>query len=144
MKQIVKNKYPRYEYEIKETYECGISLQGWEVKSLRAQNANLNNAFCTIKGNEMWINNFYISQYMNVKGDLERTRKLLLHKNEIIRIQSKVERLGLQIIPTLVYWKNNHIKVEIALAKHLKVHDKRQKIIQEENDKKLQKILKQY
>ncbi|MBN0919300.1 SsrA-binding protein SmpB [[Mycoplasma] gypis] len=144
MKLIITNKFPRYEYEILEKYECGISLLGWEVKSLRAKNANLNNSFCSIKNDEIILNNLYISQYMNVTGDYSRSRKLLLHKNEIYKIMSKKERLSLQLIPTQIYWKDNYIKVEIALAKHLKVHDKRQKMIKEENDKKLQKILKNY
>ncbi|MBU4690887.1 SsrA-binding protein [Mycoplasma zalophi] len=144
MKIIAKNKFQKSEYNVLDTYECGISLEGWEVKSIRQGNVNLKNAFCSIKNSEMWINNMHISQYMLVKGDSERPRKLLLHKNEIYRIMSKKDQLSLQIIPSMIYWKENHIKVEILLVKHLKIHDKRQKIIKKEQEMKMKKILNSY
>ncbi|QJR44143.1 SsrA-binding protein [Mycoplasma miroungirhinis] len=144
MKIIAKNKFSQAEYNIIDTYECGISLEGWEVKSIRQGNVNLKNAFCSIKDSEMWINNMHISQYMLVKADFERPRKLLLHKNEIYRIMSKKDQLSLQIIPSMIYWKENHIKIEILLVKHLKIHDKRQKIIKKEQDMKMKKILNYY
>ncbi|AZZ65798.1 SsrA-binding protein SmpB [Metamycoplasma phocicerebrale] len=137
-KLIVKNKFAKSDYEIHSTYEAGISLFGWEVKSLRAQNVKLDNAFCYIdKGNELWLNNVHIAQYMLVKGDLNRSRKLLMHKREILRIKNIVERLSLIIIPISMYWINNHIKIEIALAKKLKKYDKREKIKQEDLKRKI-------
>lgn len=120
-KLIIKNKFAKSDYDIHSTYECGISLFGWEVKSLRSNNGNLNNSFCSITNkNELWLNNLYIAQYMLVKGDSYRSRKLLMHKREIIKMRTIMDKLSLQILPVSIYWKNNHIKVEIALAKRLK------------------------
>ncbi|WP_373440856.1 SsrA-binding protein SmpB [Metamycoplasma equirhinis] len=135
-KIIAQNKFAKSDYDIESTYECGISLLGWEVKSLRAKNVKMENAFCSFNNqNELWLNNMNIAQYMLVKCDPYRTRKLLMHKSEIIRLQSKQEKLGLILMPLSMYWKNNHIKVEIALAKKLKKYDKRQKIREQEAKK---------
>ncbi|QJG67018.1 SsrA-binding protein [Mycoplasma phocoenae] len=144
MKIIAKNKFSKMEYDVIEKYECGIVLEGWEVKSLRANNVNLKGSFCNIKNDELFLVNTHIGQYMHVVADYERTRKLLLHKKEIYRIRFKKEQQSLQIIPTMFYWKDNNIKIEIALVKHLKVHDKRNKIIKNEQDKKLKKIIANY
>lgn len=141
-KIIVKNKFSKTDYDIHSSYECGISLLGWEVKSIRAKNIKLNNSFCSISlKNELWLNNANISQYMLVKCDPYRSRKLLMHKNEIIKIQSLISRLKLIIIPTMIYWKNNKIKLEIALAKQLKKYDKREKIKKAEHKKQINNII---
>ncbi|WP_170120258.1 SsrA-binding protein SmpB [[Mycoplasma] phocae] len=140
-KLIIKNKFAKSDYEIDNKYECGIELLGWEVKSLRAANAKLDNAFCSISSkNELWLNNLNIAQYMHVKGDSYRTRKLLMHKNEILRLKNKQDRMSLILIPLSIYWKDNHIKVEIALAKKLKKFDKREKIKEEEIKKRTKLI----
>ncbi|VEU81602.1 SsrA-binding protein SmpB [Mycoplasmopsis arginini] len=140
-KLISKNKFAKSDYEIHSTYEAGISLLGWEVKSLRAQNVKLDNAFCSISNkNEIWVNNMHISQYMLVKGELDRSRKLLMHSKEILRMKNTADRLSLIIIPISIYWVNNHIKLEIALAKRLKKYDKREKIKQEELKRNLKNI----
>ncbi|AWX42818.1 SsrA-binding protein [Metamycoplasma cloacale] len=140
---ILKNKFSKQDYEIIETYETGISLLGWETKSLRAKNAKLENAFCTISSrrNEIYLHNCYIAQYMNVKCETSRTRKLLMHKYEILRIKNKVDQLSLIIIPISLYWKNNHIKLEIALAKRLKKHDKREKIKELEAKRQMKSLI---
>lgn len=136
-KLIISNKFIKSNYEIDSTYECGISLLGWEVKSLRAKNAKLDNSFCSISNNlELLINNLNIAQYMQVKGDLKRSRKLLMHKSEILKLKNKQEKFSFVIVPTSIYWSNNHIKVEIALAKALKKYDKRAK--ERENEIKKQ------
>ncbi|TPR54081.1 SsrA-binding protein SmpB [Metamycoplasma neophronis] len=141
-KLIATNKFAKSDYEIESTYECGISLLGWEVKSLRAKNVKMENAFCSISnGNELWINNLNIAQYMLVKCDPYRSRKLLMHKAEILRLKTKQERLGLILIPLSIYWVQNHIKVEIALAKKLKKFDKREKIKEEELKRKIKNEL---
>ncbi|MDI3349663.1 SsrA-binding protein SmpB [Mycoplasmopsis arginini] len=140
-KLISKNKFAKSDYEIHSTYEAGISLLGWEVKSLRAQNVKLDNAFCSISNkNEIWVNNMHISQYMLVRGELDRSRKLLMHSKEILRMKNTADRLSLIIIPISIYWVNNHIKLEIALAKRLKKYDKREKIKQEELKRNLKNI----
>ncbi|WP_412031395.1 SsrA-binding protein SmpB [Metamycoplasma buccale] len=139
---IAKNKFMKNDYEIHSTYECGISLLGWEVKSIRAKNVKLNNAFCTINNhNEIWLNNANISQYMLVKSDPFRSRKLLMHKKEILRLKNFQDRLNLIIIPLSLYWVRNKIKVEIALVKHLKKYDKREKIKKEEVKKRIKVII---
>ncbi|WP_369086055.1 SsrA-binding protein SmpB [Metamycoplasma spumans] len=140
-KLIATNKFAKSDYEIDSTYECGISLLGWEVKSLRAKNVKMENAFCSISNrNELWLNNLNIAQYMLVKCEPYRSRKLLMHSIEILRLKNKQERLGMVIIPVSIYWINNHIKVEIALAKKLKKYDKREKIKQEEQKKNVKKF----
>ncbi|MCV3733660.1 SsrA-binding protein SmpB [Mycoplasma enhydrae] len=140
-KLIVKNKFAKSDYEIHSTYEAGISLLGWEVKSLRAKNVKLDNAFCSISNkNELWLNNAHIAQYMLVKGDLDRSRKLLMHKNEILRMKNTCDRLSLIIIPISLYWINNNIKIEIALAKKLRKYDKREKIKQEDLKRNLKTL----
>lgn len=141
-KLIIKNKFAKSDYDIHSTYECGISLFGWEVKSLRSNNGNLNNSFCSITNkNELWLNNLYIAQYMLVKGNSYRSRKLLMHKREIIKMRTIMDKLSLQILPVSIYWKNNHIKVEIALAKRLKKYDKREKIKELEVKKRIKNII---
>ena len=141
-KLIIKNKFAKSDYDIHSTYECGISLFGWEVKSLRSNHVNLNNSFCSITNkNELWLNNLYIAQYMLVKGDSYRSRKLLMHKHEIIKMRTIMDKLSLQILPVSNYWKNNHIKVEIALAKRLKKYDKREKIKELEVKKRIKNII---
>ena len=141
-KLIIKNKFAKSDYDIHSTYECGISLFGWEVKSLRSNNGNLNNSFCSITNkNELWLNNLYIAQYILVKGDSYRSRKLLMHKREIIKMRTIMDKLSLQILPVSIYWKNNHIKVEIALAKRLKKYDKREKIKELEVKKRIKNII---
>ena len=141
-KLIIKNKFAKSDYDIHSTYECGISLFGWEVKSLRSNNGNLNNSFCSITNkNELWLNNLYIAQYMLVKGDSYRSHKLLMHKREIIKMRTIMDKLSLQILPVSIYWKNNHIKVEIALAKRLKKYDKREKIKELEVKKRIKNII---
>ena len=141
-KLIIKNKFAKSDYDIHSTYECGILLFGWEVKSLRSNNGNLNNSFCSITNkNELWLNNLYIAQYMLVKGDSYRSRKLLMHKHEIIKMRTIMDKLSLQILPVSIYWKNNHIKVEIALAKRLKKYDKREKIKELEVKKRIKNII---
>ena len=141
-KLIIKNKFAKSDYDIHSTYECGISLFGWEVKSLRSNNGNLNNSFCSITNkNELWLNNLYIAQYMLVKGDSYRSRKLLMHKREIIKMRTIMDKLSLQILPVSIYWKNNHIKGEIALAKRLKKYDKREKIKELEVKKRIKNII---
>ncbi|AWX69743.1 SsrA-binding protein SmpB [[Mycoplasma] anseris] len=137
---IVKNKINRSEYDIHSSYECGISLLGWEVKSIRAKNVKLDNAFCSISNkNELFLNNCNISQYMLVKCEPTRTRKLLMHKHEILKIKNLQDRLGLILIPMSLYWSENHIKLEISLAKRLRKFDKREKIKKLEAERSIKK-----
>ncbi|UWD33988.1 SsrA-binding protein [Mesomycoplasma molare] len=142
MKIIQKNKIANFNYELFEKYECGISLQGWEVKSIRANNCNLKNSYATFKTNELYLTNFQISQYMAVKGDELRERKLLLHKNQLLKIALKQKQQGYTLIPTMIYWnEKSKIKVEIALAKGKNKIDKRASEKEREVKRKLEKLV---
>ena len=126
---IALNKRARHEYHIDEHYEAGISLQGWEVKSLRAGRINLGDAYAIVKGGEIFLFGAsivpLISASTHVVADDRRTRKLLLHRAEIDKLIGAVERKGYTLIPTALYWKNGKVKVEIALARGKQEHDKR-------------------
>ena len=142
VKLIAKNKFARSDYEIIDEYEAGIALQGWEVKSIRNQNVNLKNSFCSFKNHELFVSNLHISSWMLEKNDELRSRKLLLHKNQLLRIQTKVNQQRLVIIPLMIGWSNGKIKLLIALAKARNKVDKRQAIKELETKKYLNKHLK--
>ncbi|QIW62592.1 SsrA-binding protein [Mycoplasmopsis gallinacea] len=145
MKIVSNNKRVSHNYEILERYEAGISLLGWEVKSARASSIDLSNAFCSIYKNEIYLKEAYFKQYMLVKGDEFRDRKLLMNKREIRKLKFISETQPVTIIPTKIYFNNaSKVKVEIAIAKGLKKYDKREKIAKEEAQKRLQKTLKLY
>ncbi|WP_033160210.1 SsrA-binding protein SmpB [Mycoplasmoides alvi] len=129
MKILVNNKKANFNYSIIATYEAGIVLTGSEVKSLSESHGNLNEAFVIIRRMEMFLLNFNIPKYKfnTVKNHEEtRTRKLLMHKYEIRKIELKKKQEKLTLIPLMIYWKNKKIKVKIALAKGRKKHDKRE------------------
>jgi len=126
---IALNKRARHEYHIEERYEAGVSLQGWEVKSLRAGRINFGDSYAIVKNGELFLFGAsippLISASTHVVADDRRTRKLLLHKAEIDKMIGAVERKGFTLVPTAMYWKHNRVKVEIALAKGKQDHDKR-------------------
>ena len=143
MKLIQDNKYARFEYYVENTYEAGISLDGGEVKSVRAGNVNLKDSFCLIANGEVFIKNMHIAVYdkagsFNVK-DSKRDRRLLLHKSEINRLIGKVNEKGYTLVPLKIYFKDSLIKVEIGLCKGKHTYDKKQVIKDrdlERNDKR--------
>lgn len=126
---IALNKRARHEYHIDERYEAGIALEGWEVKSLRAGRINLGDAYAIVKQGEIYLFGASIppllSASTHVVADDRRTRKLLLNRAEIDKLIGAVERKGYTLVPTALYWKNNRVKVEIALARGKQEHDKR-------------------
>ncbi len=126
---IALNKRARHEYHIEERYEAGLALQGWEVKSLRAGRINFGDAYAIVKNGELYLFGAsippLISASTHVVADDRRTRKLLLHKEEIDKLLGAVERKGYTLVPTALYWKHNRVKVEIGLAKGKQTHDKR-------------------
>ena len=129
IKSLAQNKYARFQYEIQETIEAGIELLGTEVKSIRSGKANLRDGYCTFREHEILLKNVHISPHKNVgtyfNHDPLRERKLLLHKNEIIKLKNKVEKKGLTIIPLSIYLKGSWIKLKIGVGKGKKLHDKR-------------------
>jgi SsrA-binding protein len=126
---IALNKKAKREYFIEDRYEAGISLEGWEVKSLRAGKINLTEAYVVVKGNEAFLFGANISPLptasTHVNPDPIRTRKLLMHREELNRLIGLVERKGFTLVPTAMYWKRGRAKLEIGLAKGKKLHDKR-------------------
>jgi SsrA-binding protein len=128
-KTIVINKKVRRDYFIDERFEAGISLQGWEVKSLRAGKVEIVDSYILLKDNEAYLFGALItplptsSSFIN---ESQRNRKLLLHRIELNKIISAVERKGFALVPTAMYWKNGHIKLEIGVARGKKMHDKRE------------------
>ncbi|HEX3158314.1 MAG TPA: SsrA-binding protein SmpB [Gemmatimonadaceae bacterium] len=125
---IARNRRARYDYHILDSWEAGIVLTGTEVKSLRNGKANLSDAYGVVKDGELWLLNLHISPYEQgnqFNHDPTRTRKLLLHRKEIRRLIGAVERQGLTLIPLELYFSKGKAKVNLALGKGKKEHDKR-------------------
>lgn len=126
---IAVNRRARHDYTIEDSYEAGISLQGWEVKSLRAGKIQLDQGYVVLKHAEVWLIGAQISPLntasTHVHPDPQRTRKLLLNEREISRLIGYVERKGYTLVPLKLYWKNNKVKLEVGLAKGKKLYDKR-------------------
>ena len=126
---IAPNKRARHEYHIDERYEAGVALQGWEVKSLRAGRTNLTDAYAIVRNGEIYLFGAsivpLISASTHVVADDRRTRKLLLHREEIDKLVGAVERKGYTMVPLAMYWKGNKVKIEIGLARGKQDHDKR-------------------
>lgn len=130
-KVVATNRRARHDYEILDTFECGIVLRGSEVKSLRDAQVQLKDAYADIRDGEVWLERCHISPYSFAIGgghDPERPRKLLLHRREIDRLLGKVNEVGLTLIPLQIYFKSGRAKVELGLAKGRRTYDKRQKI----------------
>ncbi len=129
IKIITENKKARHDYFVEDTYEAGIELFGTEVKSLRQGKTNLKDSHIIIRGGEMFVIGMHISPYEKgniFNKDPMRTRKLLMHRREIDRLFGKMKIDGYTLIPLKAYFKNGFVKVEVALCKGKKLHDKRQ------------------
>lgn len=128
-KSIAINRRARFDYHIEETYEAGVMLTGGEVKSLRDGRANLKDSYGRVDKGEAFLLNAHISNYEPAhyfNEEPTRTRKLLMHKKEIMRLMGKVQEQGLTLIPLRLYFKNGRAKVELALARGKKLYDKRE------------------
>ncbi|WP_148252519.1 SsrA-binding protein SmpB [Aidingimonas lacisalsi] len=126
---IALNKKARFEYHIDETFEAGLSLSGWEVKSLRAGKAQLTDTYILVRNGEAWLLGSHITPLNTTSthevADPTRTRKLLLHRKEIAKIFSRTQDKGHTCVPLKLYWKKNLVKCELALVTGKKMHDKR-------------------
>lgn len=145
MKLIANNKKARHDYFIEETYEAGIALHGTEVKSLRQGQCSIKEAFISIDHGEIFINRMHINPYEKgniFNKDPLRVKKLLMHKGEIYRLESKAQIKGYTIVPLRVYFKGSLVKVEIGLAKGKKLYDKRQDIAKKDQKREAQSELK--
>lgn len=127
--RIAENKKARYDYSIEDTYQAGIALEGWEVKSLRAGRAQLTESYVNIRNNEAWLFGAHITPLStastHIHPDPTRTRKLLMHRNELDRLIGAVERKGFTLVPLNLHWSKGRVKLDIGLAKGKKQHDKR-------------------
>lgn len=144
-KNITVNRKARHEYTILQTIEAGIVLRGTEVKSLRAGKANLVDSYASIERGEVWLISAHISEYKegNINNhEPTRSRKLLLNRNEIRKLTSKVNEKGLTLIPLRLYFKNGKVKVELGLAQGKKVYDKRETIAKRDFDREQQRRIK--
>lgn len=140
IKIISDNKKARFDYTIVEAFEAGIALTGSEVKSLRNSQVNLKDSYISFRGHEAFLQNAHIGVYQASSynnHDPERLRKLLLNRNELLEIQSAIEKKGLTCVPLKIYFKKGRVKLEIALAKGKKKGDKRQSIKQRESDREM-------
>ncbi|MBM4795639.1 SsrA-binding protein SmpB [Streptomyces sioyaensis] len=137
-KLVAQHKKARHDYHILDTYECGLVLTGTEVKSLRQGRASLVDGFVQIDGNEAWLHNVHIPEYTQgtwTNHAARRKRKLLMHRAEIDKLESKSQESGHTIVPLALYFKDGRAKVEIALAKGKKEYDKRQ-TLREQQDRR--------
>jgi len=143
-KIIAVNRKAKFNYQLMETFEAGISLLGTEIKSARSGNVQLRDAFVNIIKNELWLQNTHISPYIMAHSENHnpiRPRKLLLHKREINKLISKTREANMTIIPTKMYLKNGRAKVEIAIAKGKRKYDKRAAIAERETKRSIQRQL---
>ena len=125
------NRKASHDYFIKDTYEAGIELKGTEIKSIRKGNANINDSYARVKNNEVFLTNMYIAKYEEgniFNHDEKRERKLLLHKNEIIKINNEIETKRLTLIPLKLYFKKGKAKIELGVCQGKKLYDKRESI----------------
>ena len=145
LKTLANNKKAFHDYFVLESFEAGISLCGTEVKSIRKGNLNLKDAWCEIKNGETMIRGMHISPYEQgniFNRDPVRSRRLLLHKNEIMRLFGKVKQDGLTVIPLSVYLKGSLVKVQVGLCKGKKLHDKRDSIAERDANREIERTLK--
>lgn len=134
-KVVATNRRARHDYDVLETLECGVALTGSEIKSVRAGQVQLKDAYAEIRGGELWLTSAHIAPYKYARNgghDPERPRKLLAHRREIERLIGKVNEAGLTLIPMSVYLSGGLAKVELALARGRRTIDKRQKIKERE------------
>lgn len=146
--QSIQNKKARFEFEILDTLVAGIQLFGSEVKSVRLGHASLGDSFAIIHHNEVWLENMQITPYELNRMEIieaKRSRKLLLHKKEIQRIQTKINEKGLTLVPLKAFFNSKGLlKIELAIAKGKKLYDKRETIRKRDNQRQMEQIKKQY
>ena len=147
-KVICTNRAANHEYFVLDRIEAGLVLEGGEVKSLRAGNVNLKDSFCLISNGELFIKNMHVAVYdksgaFNTK-DSRRDRKLLLHREEILKIGAKIEQKGLTLIPLKLYFKNALIKMELGICQGKHTYDKKRSIMEKDLKREKERELKNY
>ncbi|MEU9251492.1 SsrA-binding protein SmpB [Streptomyces sp. NPDC048270] len=143
-KLIAQNKKARHDYTILDTYECGLVLTGTEVKSMRQGRASLVDGFVSVEGREAWLYNVHVPEYSQgtwTNHSARRKRKLLMHREEIDKLERKAEESGHTIVPLALYFKDGRAKVEIALAKGKKEYDKRQTLREKQDTRETNRAI---
>ncbi len=144
---VATNRKARHEYEVLETLEAGIVLRGPEVKSVRDGKIGFQDAFARVDGGEVWLHSLHINPYEQANRynqDPLRTRKLLLHSHEIRRLVGKVEEKGLTLIPLEIYFVRGHAKVLLGLARGRKLHDKREKLKRQTQEREARRAMERH
>jgi len=145
-KTVAQNRKARHDYFIVDSFEAGIVLTGTEIKSLREGRANLKDGYAMIRGGELWLENVHISPYdkgTHYNVDPLRTRKLLVHKREIIRLTQRTKEQGFTLVPLKLYIKQGrYAKCELALAKGKQLHDKREAIAARDAQREMERMAK--
>ena len=145
IKIVAKNSKAFHDYFIEDKYECGIELAGTEVKSIRQGNVNLKDSFCIIKDGEMSVLGMHISPYEKgniFNKDPRRTRRLLMHKREIMRLFGKIKQDGYSLIPLSIYFKGPRVKLEVGLARGKKLYDKRDSAAKRDAKREIDRAMK--
>jgi SsrA-binding protein len=143
---VASNRYASHRYHLLERLECGMVLEGTEVKALRASGAQLKDGYAAIRDGELWLNSVHIPPYgpaARENHDPERPRKLLLHRRELDRIAGRAQERGLTLVPTRIYFSDGYAKVEIALARGKDLYDKRQAIRERETRRDIERGLRE-
>ncbi len=143
---VASNRYASYRYELLERIECGIVLEGTEVKALRASGAQLKDGYASINDGELWLHSVHIPPYgpaSRDNHDPERPRKLLIHRRELDELAGRVAERGLTLVPTRIYFTGPHAKVEIALARGKDLYDKRHAIRERETKRDMERGLRE-
>ncbi len=143
---VASNRYASYRYELIERFECGIVLEGTEVKALRTSGAQLKDGYAAIRDGELWLHSVHIPPYgpaSRENHEPERPRKLLLHRRELDRIAGRVAERGLTLVPTRIYFSGAHAKVEIALARGKDLYDKRHTLRERETKRDMERGIRE-
>jgi SsrA-binding protein len=146
-KQVATNRKAFHDYFLEDTYEAGIALTGTEIKSVRAARVNLRDGFVILRNREAWLINVHISPYdfgNRENHEPRRERKLLLHRQELRKLQSKVSERGWTIVPLRMYLKDGRAKVEIALVRGKRLYDKKDAIAERDADRELRRVIKEF
>lgn len=147
VKVIAQNRKARHDFFVEETLEAGIALQGTEVKSLRLGKANMQDCYAQVRNGEVFVSGLHISPYemaSHYNHDPVRTRKLLLHHSEIVKLGVQIQKKGLTLIPLSLYFKNGMVKMQLAVAKGKLLHDKRDDMAEKESRREIDRRMKDF
>jgi len=143
---VATNRQARFRYDLSDSMECGVALQGTEVKSLRSNGAQLKDGYVTIRDGELWLHNVHIPPYgpaSRENHDPDRDRRLLAHRREIDRLVGRVQERGLTLVPTRIYFKGPRAKIEVALARGRDRFDKREAIRSREQKREMDRAVRE-